>query len=121
MSWKTRFEFHGLVVGCFAFPTCVVPVAPQVGGIARHAYVVTHAHWNVSVAAGAHVLLARLVRLHATNFDWPVEAMPHAHPKNAHATIAAMINMADPTMRMSLGRLTRLRIGLNPIPSVLSR
>jgi hypothetical protein len=32
-----------------------------------------------------------------------------------------MINMADPTIRMSLGRLTRLRIGLNPIPSVLSR
>lgn len=96
-------------------------MAPQVGGIARHAYVVTHALGNVSVTAGTHILFARLVRLYATNFDWPVEAVPHAHPKNAHATIAAMINMADPTIRMSLGRLTRLRIGLNPIPSVLSR
>jgi hypothetical protein len=32
-----------------------------------------------------------------------------------------MITKAEPTIRMSLGRFTRLRIGLNPIPSVLSR
>jgi hypothetical protein len=35
--------------------------------------------------------------------------------------IAAMINKAEPTMSTSLGRFTRLRIGLNPMASVLSR
>jgi hypothetical protein len=47
--------------------------------------------------------------------------VPQTHPRNAHVVIAAMITKAEATIKMSLGRFTRLRIGLNPIPSVLSR
>ena len=118
-SWKTRSS--SLDVLRFTFPTCVVPMAPQVGSVTRDAHVVPHARGNVSVASGAYVLLVGLVGLHSSHLDWPIQAVPQTHPKNAHAVIAAMITRAEATMAMSLGRFTRLRIGLNPISSVLSR
>jgi len=105
----------------FAFPARVVPMPAQVGGIARHAHVVSHARGNVAIAAGAHVLLAGLIGLNPPHLDRPVQAVPQTHPRNAHVVIAAMITKAEATIKMSLGRFTRLRIGLNPIPSVLSR
>lgn len=98
-----------------------MPMSTQVGSIARYAYVVSHSGRNVAITSGADVLLESLVGLHATYFNRPIEAVPQTHPTNAHAVIAAMITRAEATITMSLGRFTRLRIGLNPIPSVLSR
>jgi hypothetical protein len=96
-------------------------VPAQVGRITRNAHVVPHSYWNIAIAAGAHVLLERFIRLNPPHLDRPVEAVPQTHPRNAHVVIAAMITNAEATIKMSLGRFTRLRIGLNPIPSVLSR
>ena len=98
-----------------------MPVAAQVWCISGNAHIVTHAFGNVAITAGADVLLASLVGLHSPHFDRPVEAVPQTHPRNAQVVIAAMITKAEATIKMSLGRFTRLRIGLNPIPSVLSR
>jgi hypothetical protein len=119
--WRTLFDPVALAVLLFALPARVVPVPAQVGGISRNAHVVSHARRNVAVAAGAYVLLERFVRLNPTHLNRPIEAVPQTHPRNAHVVIAAMITKAEATINMSLGRFTRLRIGLNPIPSVLSR
>lgn len=99
----------------------MVPVASQVGRIAWHADHVPEAFGDVLIAARAHVGLASLIRLHTSNLDRAIQPVPHAHPRKAQAVIAAMINKAEPTMSTSLGRFTRLRIGLNPMASVLSR
>ena len=115
------FEFRSLIVLRFAFPARVVPMPAQVRCVSRNADVVAHAFGNFAVTARADVLLASLVWLHSPHFDRPVEAVPQTHPRNAQAVIAVMITKAEATIKMSLGRFTRLRIGLNPIPSVLSR
>lgn len=55
-----------------------MPVASQVGCVARHGDVVSHADRNRSVAPRADVLLHRLIRLNASHLDGPVEAVPDA-------------------------------------------
>lgn len=114
-------EFRFLLVLHFALPACVVPMPAQVRCVSRNADVVAHAFGNVAVTARADVLLMSFVWLHPPYLDRPVEAVPQTHPRNAQVVIAAMITKAEATIKMSLGRFTRLRIGLNPIPSVLSR
>ena len=95
-----------------------MPVTPQVHRFGWHAYVMAHANGNVLVATGADVHLVGVIGLHAAHLNLAVEAVPHRHgcyPENAHTTRAIMSTNADPTMRKSLVRFTRLRCGLKPI------
>lgn len=96
-------------------------MSAQIWCIARYADQMAESFRDVAIASGADVDLSRLIGLNAPHFDGTIQPMPHTHPKNAHMVIAAMITSADPTIKRSLGRLTRLRIGLNPMASVLSR
>lgn len=57
-------------------PTCVVPVATQVGRITRNRHHVSEADRNVAVAARAHVALGGLVRLDPAHFHRAVQTVP---------------------------------------------
>lgn len=59
-------------------PAGVVPMAPKVRGVARHGHVMPHARGDTLVAAGADVLLHRLVRLNPSHLDGAVEPVPDA-------------------------------------------
>jgi hypothetical protein len=55
-----------------------MPVATQIGRVARHGHVMPHARGDALVTSGADVLLHRLVRLNPTHLDGAVEPVPDA-------------------------------------------
>jgi hypothetical protein len=66
------------------------------------------------MAAGADVVLVRLVRLNAPHVNLAIEPVPNAclhsvQPVNAHATSATQAATAATTNQMSLLRATRRR------------
>lgn len=79
-----------------------MPVPAQVGCILGYADHVAESFGDVAVAPGADVGLACFIGLNASHLDGAIQPVPHAHPKKAQATIAAMITRAEPTIRKSL-------------------
>lgn len=74
-------ELNGLatISGCpsATFPATFVPVTPQVGRLTRNAHEMSNPNRDRPVAAGADVLLARFVGLHAAHLDGAIEPVPH--------------------------------------------
>lgn len=59
-------------------PTAAVPVATQIGCIARHRHDVAGSRADRAVATGADIVLRGLVRLHPSHLDRSVEAVPES-------------------------------------------
>ncbi len=55
------------VVRQSTFPAAPMPMPPQVWGFNRYCHNVAHARWDISVAAGAGVLLVSLIWLYTPN------------------------------------------------------
>ena len=84
----------------------------QVGGVFGHDDQVAGPDLDRRVAAGAHIPLARLIRLDRVDH---VFAQCSAHPKKPQSTTATVSAMKPTTMAMSSVLRRCLRNGLKPI------
>ena len=83
-------------------PAPPVPVATQIGSIVGDRHHVAGAGRDLTVAAGAHVGLGGLVRLHEPQVDVlagfaSARVAAHDQPKNAQSTNTAQTTSAAPT------------------------
>jgi len=78
-------------------PTTAVPVTSQVGGEPWNNNDVTDTRFDPRVAAGTHICLAGLIRLNGVH-----GCIVEHHPKNPHATNAAVSNANTTTSTMSV-------------------